>query len=134
MNTINANKLKEARKRSGLTQVEVAEAVGITQQFLSQLESGRKNKTDKLLLLAAVLQATPEDITDDDVLTDAASHNAVREPPPPTYQSRRPQEAFAGADFVHAVVLRGESEARLLSLYRKDPIVREMINRIISTD
>lgn len=37
------NKLKEMRLKSGITQVQLAEKVGISQNYLSQLEIGRKN-------------------------------------------------------------------------------------------
>jgi transcriptional regulator with XRE-family HTH domain len=51
--------LKEAREKSKLTQEEVAAKLGLTQAYLSMIESGRRPLTDELLLKAVRLFRLP---------------------------------------------------------------------------
>ena len=56
--------LKLFRKRAGLTQVELAEAAGTTQQAISKLESGevQNPEMDTVLMLAKALKKTPNEL------------------------------------------------------------------------
>lgn len=51
------NSIKEVRKRKGITQVELAKMLGVTQGAVQKLESGENDLTGKMLRkLAAVLK------------------------------------------------------------------------------
>jgi hypothetical protein len=54
--TVSANVLREARHRSGLTQVELARRAGVTQSVISAYESGHRQPA--LSTLAALVEAT----------------------------------------------------------------------------
>ena len=55
--------LKDLRKNSNLTQAEVAKKVGLTSKFISDMEMGRRNPSDKSKeKLAKVYNVTPTDI------------------------------------------------------------------------
>jgi DNA-binding XRE family transcriptional regulator len=59
------NPIRVWRKRRGLTQRELAEAVGISPPYLSQLESGkRKGATEVLSAIAEALNLTLDDVVD----------------------------------------------------------------------
>lgn len=47
-----ATALKTARKKKGLTQAELAEALGLSQPHLSEMEAGRRNVSDEVLAAA----------------------------------------------------------------------------------
>lgn len=52
-------RLKELRKARGFTQKELAEAVGLSQPFLCQVENGRKQTTvGTLVKIAAALRVS----------------------------------------------------------------------------
>ena len=54
------DKIREARKKRGLTQVELAEAVGLRQSAVSMIESGRMEPSLATLnSLAAALRTRP---------------------------------------------------------------------------
>ncbi len=55
--------LKERREKNGLTQKEVAEQVGISKNYLSMLENGTRNPSDKLKeKLAEIYKCSVTDI------------------------------------------------------------------------
>ncbi len=54
MNTI-GKKIKEARKKSGLTQAKLAEEAGISRSYLADAEAGRYNPSVKTLLSIAAV-------------------------------------------------------------------------------
>ena len=55
--------LKELRKNSNLTQKEVAQKIGVTVRFISALEHGKRNPSDKTKLkLAEVYQINLKEI------------------------------------------------------------------------
>lgn len=60
------NKLKELRTEAGLTQAELAERMGTSKQYISQLETGLRDikqiRTDTMMRLCDVLRCTPEDL------------------------------------------------------------------------
>lgn len=59
--------LKSARKRAGLSQIELAVAAGITQGYLSDIERGAKVGADDVLRrIANALQVEPEWLKDGD--------------------------------------------------------------------
>ena len=61
------NKLLAIRKRSGLTQAEVAEAAGLSDRTYADIERGQVNmRVETLLRICNVLHITP-----DEILTDA---------------------------------------------------------------
>lgn len=53
------DRLKEARKAAGMTQKQVAEAVGITQPSYSELENGRSYGTRYIAQIALLLEVNP---------------------------------------------------------------------------
>jgi len=56
-------KLKAARKAAGLTQVEIAKRLGISDSFYSQLENGKRRLSLKMALdIAAILKKTPNEL------------------------------------------------------------------------
>ncbi len=56
-------RIKQLRKRQGLTQDRLGEAVGISSKYLSSIERGRENPTlDTLLGLAEQLQVKPYEL------------------------------------------------------------------------
>ena len=52
--------LREARIRAGLTQAQVAERTGLTQQYVSQIEAGRQNLTPATM--TALARVTGHDL------------------------------------------------------------------------
>lgn len=60
------NKLKEIRNKVGLTQEQLAAAIGSSKSYISQLESGARNirqiRTDTMQRLCAVLNCTADDL------------------------------------------------------------------------
>lgn len=56
-------KLKEAREAAGLTQLEIAKKLGISDSFYSQIENGKRRLSLKIALdIAAILKKTPNDL------------------------------------------------------------------------
>ena len=67
------NKLLAIRKRSGLTQSEVAEAAGLSMRTYADIERGTVNmRVETLLRICRALNITP-----DDILTDESSSLTV---------------------------------------------------------
>lgn len=121
-------KLKEARAKIGLTQKELAEKLGISQQFLSQLESGRRTSLGPIQQLAEILGVSVRDICKTE---ESAELPLLSEKP------HRPSATFTlprRAELVQAVVLNDDKERKILEAYRSNRILREMINRIMRFD
>lgn len=55
-----ASRIKERRKALGITQTSLAECVGMRQQSIQYLESGRATRTSFILELAKVLKCDPD--------------------------------------------------------------------------
>ncbi|EIP6915065.1 helix-turn-helix domain-containing protein [Escherichia coli] len=55
-----ASRIKERRKALGITQTSLAESVGMCQQSVQYLESGRATRTGFILELAKVLKCDPD--------------------------------------------------------------------------
>jgi len=56
---IRGDRVRERRKALNMTQIELANAVGIKQGFLSQVEAGKRDvSTDTLVALARMLRTT----------------------------------------------------------------------------
>lgn len=53
-------RIKKRRKELGLTQAELSEIIGIAQQSLQSIESGKIGKPRKIIALAEALETTPE--------------------------------------------------------------------------
>lgn len=71
------NRLKEIRKRRGLSQVELARRLGLHQSLISQYECGYLRLHGALLVrLAQALETTP-----DEILTATPPASAAAEPP-----------------------------------------------------
>ena len=69
------NKLLSIRKRNGLTQVEVAEATGLSDRTYADIEQGTVNmRIETVLKICDALHITP-----DEVLTDDNSSLSVRQ-------------------------------------------------------
>ena len=57
------NKLLAIRKRTGMTQAEVAEAAGLSDRTYADIERGTVNmRTETLLRICNVLRITPDEI------------------------------------------------------------------------
>lgn len=54
-----ANRVKECRKTLGLTQAEVAERTGVSQQAINRIESGLISRPRYLLEISRVLECDP---------------------------------------------------------------------------
>ncbi|ECG1391883.1 TPA_asm: helix-turn-helix transcriptional regulator [Salmonella enterica subsp. houtenae serovar 45:g,z51:-] len=67
-----ASRIKERRKALGITQTALAEKVGMRQQSIQYLESGRAIRTGFILELSKVLQVDPDWLLNGDSLTDKA--------------------------------------------------------------
>jgi len=67
-----ASRIKERRKALGITQTALAEKVGMRQQSIQYLESGRAIRTGFILELSKVLQVDPDWLLNGDPLTDKA--------------------------------------------------------------
>lgn len=61
------NRIKELRKARGLTQTELAERAGVSQQYIARLEKGNVKSPNLLngLRLAAALGVEPEELISD---------------------------------------------------------------------
>ena len=58
-------RLEEIRKAKGLSQIEVANAIGMTQAYVSGLESGKKSPSfETLVKLARALDCTLDDLVE----------------------------------------------------------------------
>lgn len=55
-----ASRMKQRRKALGLTQLELANSIGISQQSIESIENGRTHKPRNILALAKALQCNPE--------------------------------------------------------------------------
>ncbi|HGJ5881900.1 LexA family protein [Arsenophonus sp.] len=55
-----ASRMKQRRKALGLTQLELANSIGISQQSIESIENGRTHKPRNILELAKALQCNPE--------------------------------------------------------------------------
>ncbi|ABB15153.1 helix-turn-helix transcriptional regulator [Carboxydothermus hydrogenoformans] len=57
------NKLKQLRKANGLTQMEMAKKLGISESYYCQIENGTRRMSLKTALdIAAILKVTPNDL------------------------------------------------------------------------
>ena len=57
------NKIRELRSEKGMSQKQLAEAVGLTQGFVSHLEADQKPITpEQMILFAEVLEVHPSDL------------------------------------------------------------------------
>lgn len=69
------NKLYEIRKRTGMTQAEIAEAAGISDRTYADIERGTANmRVGTMLQICNVFHITPNDI-----LTEKASESILNE-------------------------------------------------------
>ena len=67
--------VRRARERAGLSQEQLAVRAGVSQQYVSTVENGRRNVTVvSLYILAQQMDATPVELLtpDDEALTDAS--------------------------------------------------------------
>lgn len=60
MKTTLAQRLKKARRLSGLSQKELGEAVGVSQAAIQKIEVGNAQNSTKLIEIAKVLRVSPE--------------------------------------------------------------------------
>ncbi len=61
--TVNlSNKLKMRRKQKGLTQLEVANKIGVSESYICQIERGKMISIKKLDRLAKALGCEPKDL------------------------------------------------------------------------
>lgn len=72
------NNLLQARKRTGLTQAEVAEAAGMSDRAYADIERGSVNmRTETFLRICSVLHVTPDEILTEDVSPSIPIENQV---------------------------------------------------------
>lgn len=94
--------LREARSRSGLTQVELARRAGLTQSVISDYERGRREPS--LSTLSRLVAASGLDLTVD----------LVTPPPPPPRAGRLREHVTRHRDEILGIVTaRGASNVRL---------------------
>lgn len=67
-----ASRIKERRKALGITQTTLAGLVGMRQQSIQYIESGKANRTGFILELAKALQCDPAWLLNGDSPTDKA--------------------------------------------------------------
>jgi len=73
-------RIGEIRKREGLSQEKLAERVGISAQYVSNIERGKENPTlDLLLGLADALKVSLAEMCDFEDMDQRKVHNAIRE-------------------------------------------------------
>ena len=74
------NNLLSVRKRRGMTQVEVAEAAGLSDRTYADIERGTVNmRVESLLRICSVLQITPDEIlTEDNRTADAMLEEIIQ--------------------------------------------------------
>lgn len=72
------NKLLMIRKRSGLTQAEVAEAAGLSDRTYADIERGTVNmRAETLLRICNVLHITPDEVLTEDSTPTALQQNEL---------------------------------------------------------
>lgn len=77
---INSEKLIELRKKKGLTQVQLAEKIGITDGHLSHVEKGKTGMSlTTLQATAQVLETTVEELLADDAIVPTSTPGIVYE-------------------------------------------------------
>lgn len=106
-------KIKEARKRRGLTQAQLADAAQISRSYLGDLEGDRYNPSvDTLQKIASALGTTSGVLLGEANLAELIAADTGNKPLMAYYEGRR----TAGTEYAPAD-LQGE-EQRLLDLYR----------------
>ena len=74
------NKLLHARKRMGLTQVEVAEAAGLSDRTYADIERGNVNmRIETVLRICDVLRITPNEIFTKENLIEVSQQSDILE-------------------------------------------------------
>lgn len=76
--TIIGNKLLSIRKRSGLTQAEVAEAAGLSDRTYADIERGTVNmRIETILKICMALHITPDEILTEENPSHSARQDAL---------------------------------------------------------
>ena len=57
-----SEKMREMRKRKGLTQKELAEKIGVSESYICQIENGKMISIKKLDKLAKILECEAKDL------------------------------------------------------------------------
>jgi len=57
-----SSKLKQMRKQQGLTQMELAKKIGVSESYICQIEKGKMISIKKLDKLATALGCEPKDL------------------------------------------------------------------------
>ena len=114
-------KIKEARKKKGMTQVQLADAARISRSYLGDLEGDRYNPSvDTLQKIAAVLGTTSGVLLGEANLAELLAANTGQEALMGYYEGRRSAYAqlHAGTDKAEAALLGYQGEGqRLRDLY-----------------
>lgn len=81
----NGRKMREFRKKKGLTSVVLGHKVGISDSYISMLETGKRGFPDGKLLfkISRALDCKPHDLTDDPMLLAFADSFARQASEPP---------------------------------------------------
>ena len=105
-----AEKLKQLREQRGMTQKQVAELMGISQQAYGQYESGsREPKPDTLGRIAAALGTSPSNFFENSFVSDIES-----------------QENYLN-DFIHGQLAQTVKEQRIFDkVLRQSPVTAEL--------
>jgi phage repressor protein C with HTH and peptisase S24 domain len=74
---IDGKKLKAARKAKGWSQQQLADASGVKQQLISQMEKGKNSRSVYLLAIAAALEIPVADITAENMSVPDSAKNAI---------------------------------------------------------
>lgn len=104
------NRLRELRKRAGLTQVELADRAGISQAAISQVENDSRPLTvDWMRIFARILDCTVADLLGD-----------ADNPHRPNQEERELIEHFRAADLAQRAMIRRVAEP-LQGYRQQDP-------------
>lgn len=129
-------KVREMRKKAGLTMAELGKKIGISEAYVSMLETGKRECPDGkvLYLIAKTLNCLPSDLTDNTImLAFAKSFQASAEAPPkPTITRKIPAEPPETPERVQHYIETAKEEvmARVKVLQQDNEALRKRVEML----